>query len=310
MGAVGNIALKEVYVQLRTKRFYVILAIFIILSVAMVLVMRKVLLSIPEMEELYRGASPFKVMLTSSFSNVLQLLLPFLGGAMGYDIINRELEEGTIRSLLSKPVYRDEVVNGKFLGSAVTLFLGVTMFYVLTIALALLLGVPVGGDDALVFLTTMPFSLVYTLIFLAIGMLVSALVRKPTNALILVIVLIIFLQLVYPMVTSLVAFAIYHDEFMAYAENPGSAAIPEDYYKTVMRMNYIVPSTHYGAVVGALLGVKMDYTSLNFMEEGIFEERSITESLSLVWQNIVTMVVMLLLPFAVTYLRFMRMDLR
>lgn len=310
MGAIGNIALKEVYVQLRTKRFYIILAIFVLLSLAMVLVMRNLLLSIPEIEELYRGASPFRVMLTSSFSNVLRLLLPFLGGAMGYDIINRELQEGTIRTLLSKPVYRDEVVNGKFLGSALTLFIGVTMFYVLTIALSLLLGVPVGVDDASVFLATMPFSLLYTLIFLAIGMLVSALVRKPTNALILVIVLIIFLQMVYPIVTSLVALAIYQDELMAYAENPENTEILEDYSKTIIKLNYIVPSIHYETVVGALLEVRMDYMSLNFMEEGIFEERSIAESLSLVWQNIVVMVVTLLLPFAVTYVRFMRMDLR
>lgn len=41
-----------------------------------------------------------------------------LGVLLGADAINRELSKGTIKVLLGHPVYRDQVINGKFLGNA------------------------------------------------------------------------------------------------------------------------------------------------------------------------------------------------
>ena len=43
-----------------------------------------------------------------------QHLLPLVGIAFGFDAINGERAQGTLPRLLSQPIHRDDVVNGKF----------------------------------------------------------------------------------------------------------------------------------------------------------------------------------------------------
>ena len=46
---------------------------------------------------------------------------PLIGLVLGFDAINRERNEGTVSKLLSQPIYRDAVINGKFLAGVVTI---------------------------------------------------------------------------------------------------------------------------------------------------------------------------------------------
>src|SRR4030042_7066791 len=43
--------------------------------------------------------------------------MPFVGLALGFDAINSERANGTLSRLLSQPVFRDNVINAKFLSS-------------------------------------------------------------------------------------------------------------------------------------------------------------------------------------------------
>ncbi len=44
-----------------------------------------------------------------------------MGIALGFDAINSERTSGNLSRLLSQPVYRDSVINGKFLAGLTTL---------------------------------------------------------------------------------------------------------------------------------------------------------------------------------------------
>ena len=64
----------------------------------------------------------------SSSSDVLPSLLffisffgPLAGIILGFDSINSERSQGTLARVLSQPVHRDEVYNGKFLAGLTTL---------------------------------------------------------------------------------------------------------------------------------------------------------------------------------------------
>ena len=46
---------------------------------------------------------------------------PLIGLILGFDAINRERAQGTLVKLLSQPIYRDAVINGKFLAGATTI---------------------------------------------------------------------------------------------------------------------------------------------------------------------------------------------
>ena len=49
-----------------------------------------------------------------SFTTFIAFLGPLLGIAFGFDAINGERSEGTLPRLLSQPIHRDDVINGKF----------------------------------------------------------------------------------------------------------------------------------------------------------------------------------------------------
>lgn len=58
----------------------------------------------------------------------------FLGLLMGFELVTREKEEGSLKTLLSHPVYRDSIINGKAMGA----------FAALSVAIFLILGISVG----------------------------------------------------------------------------------------------------------------------------------------------------------------------
>ena len=46
---------------------------------------------------------------------------PLIGLIQGFDAINRERGQGTLIKVLSQPIYRDSVINGKFLAGVATI---------------------------------------------------------------------------------------------------------------------------------------------------------------------------------------------
>ena len=48
---------------------------------------------------------------------------PLIGLVLGFDSINRERAHGTLIKLISQPIYRDAVINGKFLAGVATIAL-------------------------------------------------------------------------------------------------------------------------------------------------------------------------------------------
>lgn len=70
---------------------------------------------------------------SGSFFSLVQFVAffgPLVGIIMGFDAVNRERNEGTLAMLLSQPVHRDAVINGKFLAG-----LSVVVITVLSIVL-------------------------------------------------------------------------------------------------------------------------------------------------------------------------------
>ena len=97
------------------------------------------------------------------------------GVLLGATAISEEKERGTLKMMASKPVYKDQILLGKLLGGVLTLGLSLVLFYVITVAFALVLGVPITKKDLSMFLVTFPFSLLYGVSFLSLGLLISTL---------------------------------------------------------------------------------------------------------------------------------------
>jgi len=61
---------------------------------------------------------------TGALFSMVQFVIffgPLIGLILGFDSINRERAHGTLIKLISQPIYRDAVINGKFLAGITTI---------------------------------------------------------------------------------------------------------------------------------------------------------------------------------------------
>ncbi|MDR1576711.1 MAG: ABC transporter permease [Deltaproteobacteria bacterium] len=68
----------------------------------------------------------------------LALFGPLLGLVLGFDAINRERSQGTLSKILSQPIYRDEVILGKYLAGLITVAITLSALMILLGALGLI----------------------------------------------------------------------------------------------------------------------------------------------------------------------------
>lgn len=113
----------------------------------------------------------------------------FVGVVIGFASISSERHRNSLSLLLTKPLYRDSIINGKLLGA--TCFLACVSGLAIALFTALMLAI--FGNS---FFTMLPgyleniplllaLSLVYVLIFMLLSMLISVLIKDQAYALVL-----------------------------------------------------------------------------------------------------------------------------
>jgi ABC-2 type transport system permease protein len=117
-----------------------------------------------------------------SLGQYFSLIGMVLGIALGFDLITREKEEGSLKSLLSHPVYRDSVINGKTLGAIAVLVTSMGAAFLLTIAIVLFFGVVPSADEFLRIAALFVMALMFCLTFFAIAMAASTVAKNSSMA--------------------------------------------------------------------------------------------------------------------------------
>ena len=130
-----------------------------------------------------------------------------LGASLGFDQIAREKDEGSLKFLVSSPIYRDAIVNGKTIGAIATLAGAMGAAFAITIAIMLLKGVVPGMEDMIRIFLFFIASLLYCTVFFALAMMISALSKNTAVAAILTVGL-VFVVFIYTVLASLFAYPI------------------------------------------------------------------------------------------------------
>lgn len=123
------------------------------------------------------GVAPLDVTIVSLTSLTI-FLVPLIALLLSHDAVVGEAERGTLLLLLSYPVARWQVIAGKFIGHVVVLAIAITLGYG---GAALVIGWAFGGIDAesaSAFAAMIGSSVLLGASFLALGYLVSAVVRN------------------------------------------------------------------------------------------------------------------------------------
>lgn len=319
-----NIAVKDFEVGVKTRKFQITAALFAVLSLGMIYSSKKLGLS----TDLYK--TPFQMLFLSSFSNAFNYSIALMGILLGATAINEERERGTLRVIASKPIYKDQILIGKLLGGILILGLSLALFYVLTVAFSLILGVPLTKKDLTMFLATLPFGLLYGMSFLSLGILISTFIGRSKNAVVMAVFVFVFFSFLLSAIAGVVAFAIVGlppvpnlpDNAVNLTEEQLEELIIKDpaYQQwlselaaTTERILYVSPNYHYQEIIRILFGGKpqiSEVISALAYEGDIVEDRSISESLGLVWENILVLVLISFLLVPISYVRFLRMEVR
>ena len=272
------------------------------------------------------------------------IVLMLLSMALGFDLVTREREENSLKSLLSHPVYRDEVINGKLIGAAATLTVVMGCSFLITLAVMMFYGVVPTVDDLSRLVAYFIMALLYGGIFFAIAMLFSTVTRTSTMSILCVLGVIVALVIFPTFAPKIVSAVIGPAPAVPQAAVTGSSAngsqnavttgsngrltydqimqnqALRDYYQKQWMLtdtlDKISPIYNFESSISPAILYKLSGntgpTDNAQASAGTwtYTPPSLMDSLAYVWMSILALIVELAVPVAITYVAFMRMDIQ
>ena len=117
-----------------------------------------------------------------SLSSLSVFLIPLIALLISHDAIVGEIERGTMLLLLSYPVGRWQVLLGKFLGHLAVLAFATVLGYGIAALVLAMTGPTIDADSLMAFAMMTASSVLLGAVFIAIGYLISTLVRERATA--------------------------------------------------------------------------------------------------------------------------------
>jgi ABC-2 type transport system permease protein len=212
MTGIAAIVRKELSDQFSSYRFSILFAL-----IAMVSLITTYMVGTGLREELSGVAKPqfvFLMLFTSTgplFSLVqfVAFFGPLIGLVLGFDSINRERTSGTLSKLASQPIYRDAIINGKFLAGVIVIFIMLASILLVVSGLGLkVIGVVPGVEEVWRLFIYLVISVFYVSFWLGISILFSILFRGIATSALATLAVWIFFSFFVSMGASVVANAV------------------------------------------------------------------------------------------------------
>jgi len=238
-------------------------------------------------------------------------LVPIIGIALGFDAINSEKNNGTLSRLLSQPIYRDTVFNGKFFAGITTIAIMLTSIILLISGLGLnIIGVPPSSEEAFRLFLFIVLGTLYGAFWLGLAMLFSTfLQRVATSALAAIAVWIFFLIFMLMISTFIANTMVPIDETSATQEIFRNIGIQI----TASRASPIFLFQEATTVILAPGARTMsEYLQLQQSAGTGFVSSTLPlgQSLLTIWPHLVTFIAITTVLFAISYYKFMREEIR
>lgn len=242
------------------------------------------------------------------FIAFVSFLGPLVGLAMGFDAIVGERNRGTLSRLLSQPIYRDDVINGKFLAGTAMLGWMMGSLGLLVAGLGLILtGVPPTGEEVVRVLAYLVVTVIYVAFWLALGILFSVIFRQAASSALAGIAIWLFFAVFARLLAGLIA-----DTFFPVTQDaPVEVALRNARWQ--LALGRLSPTVLYEEAIITLLNPSIRTLGpilLEQVEGAIAGFLSPGQSLLLVWPHLVSLVALTAGVFAVAYYLFIRQEIR
>jgi ABC-2 type transport system permease protein len=308
---------KELADNFASYRFVILFAL-----IAMVSLISTYMTGVNLREELEGIAKPkfvFLMLFTStgawfSLAQFVAFFGPLIGLVLGFDSINREKSTGTMSKLASQPIFRDSIINGKFLAGITTIAIMLVSIVLVISGLGLrVLGVVPGIEEVWRIIIYLMISIIYVSLWLGISMLFSIIFRSIATSALASIAMWIFFSFFISLGATVVANAL--------VPIPSSGADSE----TVVRhariqegVRLISPMELYSDATATVIDPMRKTTrSLvlmgpmeRFLSSRFQNPLPLSQSILVVWPCITSLVAITLVCFGFSYAVFMRQEIR
>lgn len=301
---------KELADHLTSKRFYLIFALLFFVSAA------SIVTAVPTISENISEGSTFiflQLFTTSngtvySFATFIAYLAPLAGIALGFDAINNERAQGTLNRLSSQPIYRDSIINAKFLAGATVIFC-IVMFLGLCVSGygLIMIGVPPSGEEILRTLTFLLVAVVYISFWMALSTVFSVICKHAATAAIAGIAIWLFVSMFMGLIAKGIA------EYMYPITGSAGNKNLMDYYGVYLSVCRISPYFLFTEASTTILDPSIRSIGIvtsSQMSGALASPLDFLQSLLLIWPHLVAMIALAIVSFAVAYIKFMRQEIR
>lgn len=308
----GVIAAKEFADNLLSVRFFVLL---VILGLAAVAAVSTAASAIKDAAPGASGTpSAFLLLFTAapgeipSFVSLVGFLGPLLGIAFAFDAITGERSQRTLPRLVSQPVHRDDVINGKFAAglAAVAVSVLAVMFVVAGVGI-LRLGIVPQPDDIARLLVYLVLTVIYIGLWMAFSLLCSVTLRRAATSALVAIAVWLILALFGLLLAGLLA------DLISPVDAAGTAASQIQHLQTEHTLSLISPLNLYQEATGALLNPQVRAVGVVLPQQtdrAVAGPLSFVQSMLVVWPQIVALVAACVVVFAIAYVAFLRQEVR
>ncbi|MEM2875391.1 MAG: ABC transporter permease [Candidatus Bathyarchaeia archaeon] len=257
-----------------------------------------------------------------SFVQSMVFFGPILGLALGFDAINKERTSGTLSVILSQPIFRDSVINGKFVAGVAAL----ATLTLSTVSMMCGLAIPILGfgptlEEALSIVLLSSLTILYLAFWLSLGILFSVLTKKVSTSILASVATWLFSAIMIPILAMLIANQLapmpiqirpgMGNETFRMQQTPEFQRLMQERAAIQSSISKISPTTLYSEAASMILGARLPGTVVvggGF--GGGFRALTLTQSVMASWPNVAALAVGLVICFAASYMSFVRSEIR
>jgi ABC-2 type transport system permease protein len=238
----------------------------------------------------------------------IAFLGPLLGIAFGFDAINNERAERTLPRLLSQPIWRDDVINGKFVGAltAIALMLGAIVIVIAGVGIVRL-GVIPQPEDIVRLAVWYVIAVVYVGFWLALATLFSIILRRAAASALAALSVWLIASAFSAVLVGVVADAL--------APLSASPTVEQQLANATLHQDLarVFPGQIFIESTQAILDPSVRASGVVLstqVDRAIPSTLSFDQSLLVVWPQVVVLVALTVACFALAYIAFMRQEVR
>ena len=245
------------------------------------------------------GSASILMMGLKKLARTLAWFAPLIGLAVGFDAVTKEQKSGSLNVLLTHPVYRDNIILGKFGGSMLTLFLVLFVSAAVSVGtLLVLFGGAVSTMELIRIALYFLFTFLYTLVFLGIGIILSIIVKDAADS------------LAYGIVIWLSFSVVFTVMIVAILLLSGQTLTDPNKWAVIGQISNISPMHHYAEVVTGRGSLGWGAPVTKSTIEGILDMRfTLSQWFSEFWMNLTMLIVTPIILFIIAFIAFLRKDI-